>query len=107
MTARLALTSLHWEVLSAVDDGLVRFYNGLVGSVLGYAWCDPAIGSISDTTRKVLRDLWVADLIDIDFRALLAEGGYEVVTTTNGHRLLCSRVRSAYRQHLSIGGARR
>lgn len=74
-----------------VDDGRVRFYNGLSDPVLGYAWSEPTMGLISDTTSKVLRDLWIADLIDIDFSALLAQGGYGVVTTTHGHRLLRSR----------------
>jgi hypothetical protein len=88
MMTRPTFTDARYAALGAVHRDRVRYDTGLSGPALGYTWSEDTGGPMSQTMRQALRDLWTADLIDVDTHRLFAQHGHRVTTTINGYRLL-------------------
>jgi hypothetical protein len=85
MMTRLSFTEDRYAALEAVHHDFVRYHTGLAGPALGYTWSEHAGGQMFERMRQVLRDLWTADLIDVDTHRILAQRGHRVSTTTSGY----------------------
>lgn len=86
--ARLPYTDTRFAALNAVHNDQVTYHTGLAGPALGYTWSEHVGGQMFMEMREVLRELWTADLIEVQTHRVLAHRGHQVVITTNGYRLL-------------------
>lgn len=77
-----------YTALAAVNQDKICYHNGLLQPGLGYGWVTGETARLTADLRNALRDLWVADLIDIDTHHLFAQRGHRVRITPNGHRVL-------------------
>jgi hypothetical protein len=82
---RLAFTEARYAALTAVHRDHVAYHTGLSGPALGYTWSERVGGQMFEDMRQVLRDLWTADLIEVDTHRVLAQRGHRVNTTTSGY----------------------
>ncbi|MGI8312073.1 hypothetical protein [Saccharopolyspora hattusasensis] len=99
-------TANRYAALDAVNQGKICYHNGLLQSALGYDWVMDITRPMTDDLRQTLRDLWVADLIDVETHRLFALRGHRVVITTKGYRTLrdwsALAVASARRSEVSV-----
>jgi hypothetical protein len=83
--SRLSFTEDRYAALKAVHSDQVRYHTGLTGPSLGYTWSEHVGGQMFEWMRQVLRDLWTADLVDVDTHRILAQHGHRVTITTSGY----------------------
>ncbi|TNC19394.1 hypothetical protein [Amycolatopsis alkalitolerans] len=76
-----------YQALAAVSQGKICYNNGLLEPAPGYDWVTGETSQMTDDLRHALRDLWAADLIDIDTHHLF-ERGHQVRITTRGYPTL-------------------
>ncbi|QIZ38718.1 hypothetical protein [Saccharopolyspora sp. ASAGF58] len=81
-------TEARYAALAAVYAGKICYQNGLARPGLGYEWGTGVPGPMTDEFRHTLRELWAADLIDIDVHRLFAPRGHRVAITAKGYRAL-------------------
>jgi hypothetical protein len=86
--SRLKRTDERYTALAAVHADQVRYHSTPAYAALGYAWSDSVGGQMADSTRRVLHDLWAADLVEVETYRLFAQHGHRVTITTQGYLLL-------------------
>lgn len=85
---RLERTDQRHAALAAVHGDQVRYQSSPADAAPGYAWSDSVGGQMTDAMRRVLHELWAADLVEVETYRLFAQRGHRVTTTTQGYLLL-------------------
>lgn len=85
---RLEHTDERHAALAAVHADQVRYHSTPTDAALGYAWSGSVGDRMADATRRVLHELWAADLVEVETYRLFDHHGHRVTTTTQGYLLL-------------------
>jgi hypothetical protein len=81
---RLDHTEQRHTALAAVYADQVRFHSA-PATVPRYEWCESAHKPMTEETRRVLQELWSADLVEVETYRLFAQRGHRVTVTTQGY----------------------